>query len=161
MEFPPPVDLSSVAIALAILCALALAAVGASWFALLYAKALVQTANRRTDDLQSQTATALRGAEASMEQLKAEMRELGQQPAVTMTPGMPRPGMNLTTRSQVLRLHRRGETPEQIAKFLSVPRQEVDLLLKVHSIVLASMEVQSPRGVLSAGPAASKPLQFG
>lgn len=161
MESPPLADLSSVAIALAILCALALAAVGASWFALLYAKALVRTANRRTDELQSQTETALRGAEANMEELKAELRELGQQPVVTMTPGIPRPGLNLTTRSQVLRLHRRGETPEQIAKFLLVPRQEVDLLLKVHSIVLASMEVQSPRGVRSTGPAAPKPLQAG
>jgi len=48
-----------------------------------------------------------------------------------------RPGMNLTKRSQALRLHRRGESPEQIAMSMDVPRQEVELLLKVHRIVMA------------------------
>ena len=48
-----------------------------------------------------------------------------------------RPGMNLSKRSQVLRMHRRGESPDQIATSLEVPRQEVELLLKVHRIVMA------------------------
>jgi len=118
-------------------------------------------ANRRTDDLQSQTQTALRIAEANVEELKMELRELGQQPANGGSPGLPRPGLNLTTRSQVLRLHRRGETPEQIARFLTVPRQEVDLLLKVHRIVLASMEVQTPRAERTPGPTPPEALKVG
>ena len=44
----------------------------------------------------------------------------------------PRPGMNANRRSQVLRMYRRGERPEQIAAALSLPQNEVDLLLKVH-----------------------------
>lgn len=47
-----------------------------------------------------------------------------------------RSGMNLTRRSQALRLHRRGETPEQIAATLMVPTGEVRLLLKVHRLTM-------------------------
>ena len=45
--------------------------------------------------------------------------------------------MNLSKRSQVLRMGRRGDTPEQVAAALAVPLQEVDLLVKVHRIVLS------------------------
>mgnify|MGYP005849321781 CR=1 FL=1 len=44
----------------------------------------------------------------------------------------PRPGMNISRRSQIIRLHRRGERPEQIAASLGLPQGEVDLLLKLH-----------------------------
>ena len=47
-----------------------------------------------------------------------------------------RPGMNLSRRSQALRLHRRGETLEQIASALTVPTGEVRLLLKIHHMVM-------------------------
>jgi len=43
-----------------------------------------------------------------------------------------RPGMNLSRRSQALRLARRGESPEQIASRLGLPTGEVRLLLKIH-----------------------------
>jgi len=46
-----------------------------------------------------------------------------------------RPGMNLNRRSQALRLHRRGETPDEIARLLSMPAGEVRLLLKVHQML--------------------------
>ncbi len=44
----------------------------------------------------------------------------------------PRPGMNLTKRTVALRMHRRGERPEQVAAALGLPRAEVELLLKLH-----------------------------
>jgi len=44
--------------------------------------------------------------------------------------------INLSRRSQALRLHRRGETPEQIATALMVPVGEVRLLLKVHRLAV-------------------------
>ena len=53
----------------------------------------------------------------------------------TVSPARLRPGMNLSRRSQVLRLYRRGETPEQIASALAAPAGEVRLLLKVHRIL--------------------------
>jgi hypothetical protein len=41
----------------------------------------------------------------------------------------------MTRRSQVLRLHHRGEGPDQIAAALGVPVNEVDLMLKVNKMV--------------------------
>jgi len=43
----------------------------------------------------------------------------------------PRPGMNVSRRTQVLRMHRRGERPEQISAALRIPINEVELLLKL------------------------------
>jgi hypothetical protein len=45
----------------------------------------------------------------------------------------------MNKRSQVLRMHRKGDAPEQIAIALEVPLQEVDLLLKVQRIVLHNL----------------------
>ena len=45
-------------------------------------------------------------------------------------------GVDATQRTQVLRLARRGDRPEQIAAELRVPRNEVDLLLKVQRAVV-------------------------
>jgi hypothetical protein len=36
-------------------------------------------------------------------------------------------------------LHRQGERPEQIASTLEVPRQEIELLIKVHQIVMSNV----------------------
>jgi hypothetical protein len=59
------------------------------------------------------------------------------------SPGAPLPArrsVNLSKRSQVIRLSRRGEPIETIAATLGLPRREVELLLKVHqaSTALAS-----------------------
>jgi hypothetical protein len=47
--------------------------------------------------------------------------------------------MNLSRRSHALRLYRKGGTPEYIAASLAVPRQEIDLLIKVHEIGLNNL----------------------
>jgi len=51
----------------------------------------------------------------------------------------PKQGMNLTRRSQALRMHRLGQSPENIAAALGISRREVDLLLKVHQTVLETV----------------------
>ncbi len=55
-------------------------------------------------------------------------------------PAVPRESMNLSKRSQALRLHRMGEPPERIAAALGISRMEVELLLKVHQTVLDSVQ---------------------
>jgi hypothetical protein len=57
---------------------------------------------------------------------------------------VPLPGMNLTRRSQVLRMARRGDTPDAIAAELGIPVNEVELLLKVERILNATPITQSP-----------------
>lgn len=49
---------------------------------------------------------------------------------------VPGVSINLTKRSQALRMYRRGETAEQICSALQMPRNEVELLLKVHKALV-------------------------
>ena len=72
----------------------------------------------------------------SIERLRAEHEEAAR-PSAVPTSGQP---LTLNKRGQVLRMRRRGENPETIAAALSIPRNEVDLLLKVHQMSLEQME---------------------
>jgi hypothetical protein len=74
-----------------------------------------------------------------VESLAARLRDLELQPSQPSVPGSPRPALNMTKRSQALRMHRQGDPPDQIATALDLPLQEVDLLLKVHRIVLSNV----------------------
>jgi hypothetical protein len=53
--------------------------------------------------------------------------------------------LNGTVRSKVLKMHRLGQPSERIADSLRVPKGEVELLVKVHQIVMRPYE-QSPVG---------------
>jgi len=74
-----------------------------------------------------------------LDELRAEIRDIERPPQIELLPMTPRPGMNLAKRTQVLRMHRLGEAPEKIATTLELPLQEVQLLLKVHRIVISSI----------------------
>ncbi len=62
-----------------------------------------------------------------------------------------RSGMNLSRRSQVLRLSRRGESPDQIAGVLGLATGEVRLLLKIHGILMEQARAGGHTG-LKPGP---------
>lgn len=102
-------------------------------------KVWIATADRRVGRWQGETGQALRELQCRLDALASEVHEMEPQAAVTILPAVPRPGMNLSKRSQALRMHRRGETPDQIAHALELPLQEVELLLKVHRIVISSI----------------------
>jgi hypothetical protein len=103
---------------------------------------------------------------AEIGELKKRMDELAARPHATAAdlaqagegsdfesapPGSPlRAGINLSRRSQALRLYRRGETPEQIAASLMVPTGEVRLLLKVHRLVMEQVTA-GPHPALKSG----------
>jgi len=68
-----------------------------------------------------------------IEEMEAAMAEI---PAVAPPPAMVvRPSINLTKRAQALRMRRRGESLESITAALAVPRNEVELLVKVHEML--------------------------
>lgn len=54
--------------------------------------------------------------------------------------------LNHTLRSKVLKMHRLGQPPERIAGNLRVNRGEVDLMVKVHKIVMRPYEEPAPAG---------------
>jgi hypothetical protein len=75
------------------------------------------------------------------EQLRREREQAPQSPPAPAASQ----ALNLNKRGQVLRMRRSGENPETIAAALSIPRNEVDLLLKVHQMSLAQVEKGSTR----------------
>jgi hypothetical protein len=64
------------------------------------------------------------------ERMQSQLEETAR-PAQASQPGQ---SLNLNKRGQVLRMQRRGETPETIAAALRIPQNEVTLLLKVHEL---------------------------
>jgi hypothetical protein len=127
------------AIPLAILCALVLAGIGLSVVTWFYATTSARAAEQHIKALEAQITAVLEATQSGLSALTTDVRELERQPQVTLLPGTPRAGLNLARRGQVLRMHRRGEGPDQIATNLAIPRSEVDLLLKVHQIVISNI----------------------
>jgi len=124
---------------LSALAILSLTGIALSIFAAWQTRAVAAAAAAREETWREEAAARVQTLEERLDAMTAQMQELALQPAVTLAAGMPKPGMNVVKRAQALRLHRRGDRPEQIATALDLPRQEVDLLLKVHSIVISNI----------------------
>jgi hypothetical protein len=122
-----------------ILCGLVLGAVATSFFALFRSKAMIQSANDRVRDAQTQFDAGIHAVRQTVDGLAAQVQDVQQQPRVTIAAGLPKPGLNLSKRSQALRMHRRGDPTDQIASALEIPLQEVELLIKVHRIVIGAV----------------------
>jgi hypothetical protein len=99
---------------------------------------------------------------AEIIELKGQILELEQtdnslssNPAASGPAAAPGNSVNSTLRSKVLKMHRLGQSPDRIAGALRVPKGEVDLLVKVHKIVMRPYEevVVAPLG----GESAEKP----
>ncbi|SPE23306.1 conserved exported hypothetical protein [Candidatus Sulfopaludibacter sp. SbA3] len=75
------------------------------------------------------------GAAASAVALAAELSALRQEmDSLVAPPDFAGQELNLNRRTQALRMQRRGESPATIAAALRVPRNEIDLLLKIQSL---------------------------
>ncbi len=96
----------------------------------------IQTMVRRGRDERERLERHLAEVGEAAERWRAEREETAR-PSPVPTAGQP---LNLNKRGQVLRMRRRGENPETIAAALSIPRNEVDLLLKVHQMSLEQVE---------------------
>jgi len=72
---------------------------------------------------------AVQQMSVGIEQLRTEMTSPAPVPAPAAGPAL-----NLTKRTQALRMLRRGESVESIASALRAPRNEIELLVKVHQI---------------------------
>jgi len=80
--------------------------------------------------------SALRDAQLAIERLESDLREVERQTGMLVAPAPARSGLNLSKRTQVLRMHRAGQDGAGIAASLRLPRGEVELLIKVHRMVL-------------------------
>jgi len=71
-----------------------------------------------------------------LEQIMARLRDAEDRTTMVLAPGTFKTSLNLSKRNQVIRLSRRGEQAHTIAAMLSMPKKEVELLLKVHGLLL-------------------------
>jgi hypothetical protein len=80
--------------------------------------------------------SSTRDLKVQLQQLNERLRDTEERAGIPIAPQSPKAGLNLNKRTQVLRMSRRGERTENIAASLSLPRREVELLLKIHGLVL-------------------------
>ncbi|MBI2679543.1 MAG: hypothetical protein HYX25_00880 [Candidatus Solibacter usitatus] len=93
-------------------------------------RALAKSAGEQRENLESRIALA----NEAIEKLRSQVEQTAQESPV---PVLPAGGaLNLNRRGQVLRMRRRGESPEPSSGALGIARNEVDLLLKVHEMAL-------------------------
>jgi DNA-binding NarL/FixJ family response regulator len=119
----------------------ALLAVGLSLSLYLFVtlKSELRSIARRHQEGQQQVLAlqaALGEARAAAQSLETDLREVERQTGMLVAPQPARSGLNLSKRTQVLRMHRSGHDNAGIAAALALPRAEVDLLIKVHRLVL-------------------------
>jgi hypothetical protein len=126
-------------LSLSVLSALVLTGTAISLFALYRAHLVVRELDRKRVEPAAENRGEIQDLRDAVEALAAQIHERRQDPPMTPLPGAARPGLNLNKRSQALRMHRQGENAARIASLLEVPKQEVDLLLKVHRIVLSNV----------------------
>jgi len=115
------------------------ASLGMSFFALTRARAVAQTAALRALDAHREQEAALTAVRHILDDLVTQVQEIRLHPPAAPAAAMQRANLNLSKRSQALRMHRRGESPQKIATALEISRQELDLLLKVHRIVMSNI----------------------
>jgi len=70
-------------------------------------------------------------AAASQATVNSQLVELQQRAGNPEESALPGHELNLTRRAQALKMQHRGESPATIASALRVPRNEIDLLLKI------------------------------
>ena len=80
--------------------------------------------------------TEIAALQQNVDEITARMQDAEERAGVLVPPSAPKSGLNLSRRTQVIRMARRGDRPDNIAASLSVPRREVELLLKVHRLAV-------------------------
>jgi hypothetical protein len=97
----------------------------------------------RLGEREAQIDAASGEVRAQIEEMRAELRDAEQRTAQLVPPAPPKSGLNLSVRTQVIRMFRHGEDAESIASRLGLPKNEVVLLLKVHNLAVTGSTGQS------------------
>jgi hypothetical protein len=97
-------------------------------------------------------AAEIAGLKDRLAETERELADMERAPSSAAPVSIPAAGVNNTLRSKVLKMHRLGQSADRIAGSLRLPKGEVDLLVKVHQIVMRPYEevVLSPLGVETA-----------
>jgi hypothetical protein len=96
----------------------------------------IQGVGRKASEQARDLSGTLASSRTAIQEITTRLDEAEQRAGVLVAPAPPKSGLNLSKRSQVLRMYRHGEAPEKIASLMALPRNEVDLLLKVHFLMM-------------------------
>ena len=129
----------ALAFLLAATVVLSAAGIGLSLFSLWRSHSMTMVIGAQHSTTAEEHEASLSNLKGTLADLHSQLRDLQHQSAQGNNAPSPRAGLNLSKRSQALRLHRQGEAPDRIASALEVPLQEVDLLIKVHRIVISNV----------------------
>jgi DNA-binding NarL/FixJ family response regulator len=121
----------------AVLVGFTLAAVGLSVFLLLRAQSLLRVADAVLRSQDAVVGASMAELKTRLDALSCEVRELERLPSFAGDNS--RAGLNITRRTQVLRMHKRGEGNEAIAAALGLRRHEVELLVKIHAMAMSGV----------------------
>jgi hypothetical protein len=102
-------------------------------------KAEIRAQEKRRQEGQATVTAAVAAVRTALDEMRAELREVQEQTGMLVPPTPAKSGLNLSKRGQVLQMYRRGQAPEQIAASLGLPLTEIELLIKVHQIVLEQL----------------------
>ena len=93
---------------------------------------------RRVRQDRKETVMAVELIRVAMNRLEADVaasrRDVEQLPAMAAAASVGN-SMNVSKRTQALRMHRRGEPLDKIARVLGIPHREVELLVKLQDVV--------------------------
>jgi hypothetical protein len=120
-------------------CVLLAAGLGMSLYLFVTLKAEIRGLSRRCQEDRQRVQAfegALSDARCAAQALEADLRAVERQTGMLVAPEPARSGLNLSKRTHVLRMHRAGQDCAGIAAALALPRSEVELLIKVHRIVV-------------------------
>lgn len=92
-------------------------------------KVEVGEVSQRAQESRDALAAQVQEMELALGHIRQSVTDIEERPATVS------PGLNLTRRAQALRMHHRGESVETIAAALSAPRNEIDLLLKLQTML--------------------------
>ncbi len=119
----------------AALCGLVTAAFGLFLYLFLSLKREIRAVATRGDGIRRELASSLEAVQAGLASLEPVVRLIEDHVSTWAAPPPPGAGFNLAKRAQALRMHRRGESSQQIATALALPAKEIELLLKIHRIL--------------------------
>ncbi len=114
---------------------LSISGVGLAAFLFLQLKRAQQETQARWNKRQQLLLTELGQLRGLVQDLRERADEAERRAEIGNGPSIPSTGLNLSRRTQALRLFRRGERPEQVAATLGMPLGEVELLKKVQRIL--------------------------
>ncbi len=141
-------------------CLLWVAGVGLCLYLFVILKREVWRLETRWQRKQSQLEQTIEGMRAEREDLKVRLQEAEERAGMLVAPTPPRSGLNLSKRTQALRMFHRGQSPPQIAAALGVPENEVQLLLKVSRVVAEQAQAIAEEKAAAApepSPGAARP----